>query len=84
MDNFDINKVKWTTGWKNLPTAYYPIKVPGVTTIINELIPDPEMEEWIRKVGQAKVDEIMTNASYRGTAMHTFIQNFIDTLSKTK
>jgi len=82
--SFDLKKVRWIIGWKNIPEAYYPIKVPGVTSVINEIVPDPEYEEWIRRVGQAKVDEIMTAAGYRGSAMHCFIQQFITTLSKTK
>jgi hypothetical protein len=81
---FNLRDVKWTTGWKGLPECYVKIKTPGVTSIIGSMIPDPEMEEWIRKVGQAKVDEILTLAGYRGTAMHLFIENFITTLSKTK
>jgi hypothetical protein len=67
---FDIRKVRWTTGWKDLPEAYYQIKTPGVTAVINEMIPDPEMEKWVLEVGQEKVDEILRNAGYRGTAMH--------------
>jgi len=80
----DLKNVKWTTGWKGFPEAWTQIRTPGVTSVIGEMVPDPEMEEWIRKVGQAKVDEIMTNAGYRGTAMHLFIEKFITILSKTK
>lgn len=77
-------QVKWTIGWKGLPEAYTKLNVPSVTKIINELIPDPEMEEWARKVGEEKAKEIMTNAGYRGTAMHMFIENFVNELAKTK
>ena len=82
--HINIRDIKWTIGWKNLPECYIKIKTPGVTSVINEMIPDPEMEDWVRKVGQAKVDEILTLAGYRGTAMHLFIEHFITTLSKTK
>lgn len=83
--NIDKSKIKWTRGWKNLPEAWFQIKTPGVTSIISEMVPDPEYEEWVRKVGQEKVDEIMQNAAFRGTAMHFFfLENFIVTLSKTK
>lgn len=67
-----------------LPECYVRIKTPGVTSVINDMVPDPEMEEWVRKVGQAKVDEILTNAGYRGTAMHLFIEKFITIFAKTK
>lgn len=75
---------KWITGWKGLPELWYKLTVPSVTKVINELIPDPEMEEWVRKVGEAKAQEIMTNAGYRGTAMHLFIENFVNQYAKTK
>lgn len=81
---FDLRNVKWTTGWKGLPECYVKIKTPGVTSVIGEMLPDPEMEEWVRKVGQEQVDRILTAAGYRGTAMHLFIENFITILSKTK
>lgn len=81
---FNPYHVKWTTGWKGLPEAYTKLNVPSVTKIINELIPDPEMEEWARKVGEAKAQEIMTAAGYRGTAMHLFIENFVNEFAKTK
>jgi len=81
---FNIKNVKWTSGWKNLPEAWIQIKTPGVTSIINDMIPDPEMEEWVRKVGQEKVDEILKQAGFRGTAMHAFIEEFINTFSKSK
>ena len=51
-NEFDLRDVKWTTGWKGLPEAYVRIKTPGVTSVIGDMIPDPEMEEWIRKMGQ--------------------------------
>jgi len=82
--NFDINKVKWLQGSHGLPTAYYKLDIPSVTGIINTMVPDPEMEEWIRKEGKEKVDEIMRLAGYRGTALHIFLQNFIENFSKTK
>lgn len=84
MINIDTKNIKWVNGWRDLPEAWVKIKTPGVTSIINEMIPDPEMEEWVRKMGQDKVDEILKNAGYRGTAMHIFIENFINVLAKTR
>ena len=83
-EKFNPYDIKWTIGWKNLPELWVKAKVPSVTKIINEMIPDPEMEDWVRKVGEAKAQEIMTNAGYRGTAMHTFIENFVKAYAKTK
>jgi len=81
---FDIRNIKWTIGWKGLPEAYHKLNIPSVTKIISEMIPDPEMEDWARKIGEEKAKFILTQAGYRGTAMHTFIEQFIKTLSRTK
>lgn len=81
---FDINKIKWVSGNYGLPEAYFKINIPSVTSIINSMIPDPELEDWARKIGQEKADEIMKQAGFRGTAMHLFIENFINNLFKSK
>ena len=60
-----------------MPEAYIRIKTPGVSSIINDQIPDPEIDKWIEEVGKEKSDEITQAAWHRGTAMHKFIENFI-------
>jgi hypothetical protein len=82
--DFNLKDTKWITGWRGLPECYVKIRTPGVTTVIGDMIPDPEMEEWVRKMGQAAVDKILTAAGHRGTAMHMFIEHFITTYAKTK
>jgi len=81
---FDLNNVKWVKGSYGLPEAVLKIKVPSVTTVIGDMIPDPEWDEFIAKVGKAKADAIMIAAGNRGSAMHTFLENFISTYSKNK
>jgi len=83
VDKFDLRKVVWLKGYKDLPTAYYPLKIPGVTTVL-ELIPDPEWEKFIQEVGEEKAKEIRESAWNRGTSMHCFIENFIKELAKSK
>jgi hypothetical protein len=80
---FDRENIKWFNGSHGLPEAYYKMKVPSVSAILS-LIPDPEFEAWIASMGKERVDEIMKQAGYRGTAMHAFIEVFINTLFKTK
>jgi len=80
---FDINNVKWLTGSHGLPEAYYKLKVPSVSAIL-EQIPDPEFEAWIASMGKERVDEIMKQAGFRGTAMHAFIESFVNRYFKTK
>lgn len=75
--------IKWVKGWRGLPEAWMKIKIPSVTSIIASL-PDPEYEQWVLKVGQEKVDEIMRLAGYRGTALHRFNENFIISFAKSK
>lgn len=65
------------------PSAYYPLRTPGVTTVINDLIPDPEWDEFVKEVGEEKAQQILEAAGQRGTAMHCFIENFILAYSKS-
>ncbi len=74
---FDSNDIKWFKGYKNLPQAYLKIKTPSVTGIINDMVPDPGLEEWIKEVGKEKAEKIMKAAGHRGTAMHVFIEEFL-------
>jgi ATP-dependent exoDNAse (exonuclease V) beta subunit len=85
VDKFDIRKVVWLKGYRDLPTAYYPsIKVPGVTTILGDMIPDPDYEKFVQDVGEEKAKEITQAAWDRGTSMHCFIENFVKELAKSK
>lgn len=83
VEKFDIKKVKWFKGYKDYPTAYYPLKVPGVTTVL-ELIPDPEWDQFIKEVGEEKAQQIREAAWNRGSSMHCFIENFVKELAKSK
>lgn len=82
--NFDLNNVKWIKGSYGLPEAVHKIKVPSVTSVIGEMIPDPEFDQFVAQVGKEKADQIMISAGNRGSAMHTFIEEFISIYSKTK
>ena len=84
ISNSNIKDIKWISGKYKLPECWLKIKTPGVTSIISSEIPDPEMEDWIRKDGKEKVDEILKLAGFRGTGMHFFMKNFIDIYAKTK
>lgn len=82
-NQFTLHKVKWMKDSYGNPTPYYPIKCPGVTSVL-ELIPDPEWEKFIQEVGEEKAKEIQQAAWNRGTAMHCFIENFVNELAKSK
>lgn len=73
------NSIKWVKGYKGLADAYVKIKVPSISAIVSQ-IPDPELDAWIKEVGQEKADEIGKKAAQRGTAMHAFIENFLGEL----
>lgn len=82
--NIDIKKIKWVKGYRGMAEAHYVFKVPSVSAIISEFVPDPDMDIWVAKVGQEQVDKIMKSAAYRGSAMHIFIENFITKYAKSK
>jgi len=81
---FDLNNIKWIKGSYGLPEAVLKLKVPSVTAVIGEMISDPEWDAFVAQVGKEKADQIMISAGNRGSAMHTFIEGFISTYSKTK
>ena len=57
-------------------------KVASVTTILDKTKPAKDvaaLAAWRRRVGPAKAQEISTEASSRGTRMHKYIENYIQT-----
>src|ERR1035437_2887962 len=84
LDILDLNNKRWIIGSHGLAECWVKIKVPSVSTIISEQIPDPDYEEFVKNLGQEKADEISKQAAYRGTAMHLFLENFIKVYSKYK
>lgn len=80
---FDKENIKWVNDHRNLPQAYYKIKIPSVSAVL-DLVPDPDLDAFIAAVGKTKAEQIMTAAGFRGSAMHMFIENYVSTLVKTK
>lgn len=55
-------------------------KVPSVTTILDRTKPAEAREalaNWKKAVGEAKAQQIVTEAASRGTRMHTYLENYI-------
>lgn len=55
-------------------------KLPSVTTILDATKPKERVEalnEWRRKVGHQRAQEITTEAANRGTRMHTYLEHYI-------
>ncbi len=55
-------------------------KVPSVTTILDKTKPAEAREalaNWKKAVGEAKAQQITTEAASRGTRMHTYLENHI-------
>jgi hypothetical protein len=55
-------------------------KVPSVTTILDKTKPAEAREalaNWKKAVGEAKAQQITTEAANRGTRMHTYLENYI-------
>lgn len=82
LNDFELWKVKWLKGFMDLPTPYYPLKCPGVTTIL-DLIPDPDWEKFIEEVGEEKAKQIQEAAWNRGKSLHTFIEHFIKEIANS-
>lgn len=55
-------------------------KVPSVTTVLDKTKPAEAREalaNWKKAVGEAKAQQITTEAASRGTRMHTYLENYI-------
>lgn len=55
-------------------------KVPSVTTILDKTKPEESriaLANWRKAVGEAKAQEITTEAANRGTRMHKYLEDYI-------
>jgi len=55
-------------------------KLPSVTSILNATKSEEDkasLELWKQRVGQAEANKIKTEASSRGTSMHSYIEDFL-------
>jgi|ADurb_Cas_02_Slu_FD_contig_31_2489885_length_3023_multi_6_in_0_out_0_2 hypothetical protein len=84
MFQFDKENIRWIKDERGLPSCYYRIKIPSVSTILSEMVPDPDFEQWVLRIGKEKAEQIMTVAANRGSSMHLFIENFIIHYHQTK
>lgn len=57
-------------------------KLPSVTTILSATQPEEKrqaLQNWRKRVGEQKAQEIVTEAAGRGTRMHKFLEDYIKT-----
>lgn len=57
-------------------------KVPSVTTILDKTKPQEKIDAlnaWKKRVGEVKAQQIVTEASGRGTRMHKFLEDYVKT-----
>ena len=55
-------------------------KVPSVTTILDKTKPQEQREalaRWKKNVGEARAQQITTEAANRGTRMHTYLEHYV-------
>jgi hypothetical protein len=57
-------------------------KLPSVTTILDHTKPEENrraLNEWRKRVGAEKAQQITTEAANRGTRMHTYLEHYVKT-----
>jgi genome maintenance exonuclease 1 len=57
-------------------------KVPSVTTILSATQPEEKkqaLQNWRKRVGTEKAQQITTEAANRGTRMHTYLEHYVKT-----
>jgi len=84
MFSFNKENIRWIKDERGLPSCYYKIKIPSVTTVLSEMVPDPEFDKWVLQIGKEKAEQIMTAAANRGSSMHTFLELFITKYTQSK
>ena len=84
MFSFNKENIRWIKDERGLPSCYYKIKIPSVTTVLSEMVPDPEFDKWVVQIGKEKAEQIMTAAANRGSSMHTFLELFITKYTQSK
>ena len=55
-------------------------KLPSVTTILDKTKSEEKkqiLEQWRRRVGHDKAQQITTEAANRGTRMHTYLEDYV-------
>ena len=52
-------------------------RLPSVTTILSKTKNQKFLKEWKAKVGEKKAEEIKNLSSVRGTAMHKYLESYI-------
>ena len=58
------------------------LAVPSVTTILEATKPEQDkraLREWRKRVGEKKAQEITTEAAGRGTRMHKWLEDYVNT-----
>ena len=61
-------------------------KVPSVTTILDKTKPEEKkraLANWRKSVGEAKAQEITTEAANRGTRMHKWLEDYVKNFSQS-
>ena len=79
------NKFNYITGKQitdpDTGTRVYEIvgnRLPSVTTILGKTKDQEFIKRWKAKVGEAKAEEIKNLSSKRGTAMHKFLESYVE------
>lgn len=71
--------ITWKKGYYGWWNAYdekgKKLKVPSVSAVVSSK-DDPELDNWIKEVGEEAAERIMKLAGDRGTVLHTFMENF--------
>lgn len=53
------------------------LSFPSVTTVLSRMIPHPELDKWIERVGKDEANKVCTQASRRGTVIHSICEKYL-------
>ena len=52
--------------------------LPSVTTVLGQTKDQQSLRDWRARIGDLEADRIVNTASKRGTAMHTYLEKYLD------
>ena len=85
MENASIERKSypWGRAYEVTRTDHPKLVFPSVTTVL-KLVTEPKFKPLREKFGEARWQKILDDASYRGTIMHSMLENFLLEFSSSR
>jgi hypothetical protein len=79
-ETVSINNKRYYKVWEKEKLYHFP----SVTTILGAMNPDTGIEDWKKRIGKDKAEKIGKLAANRGTVMHMYCENYLNSFDLKK